>query len=95
MPPRVGERRLVHRDRGDLVSTHQPRVDRLGEHAAARPAGVLEKLVATVRPEFRADVLVFDPRDPVFGGACCVVSGCARTARAHGLCSAPPPAVVA
>jgi hypothetical protein len=32
------------------------------------PAGLLEKLVAAVRPEFRAEDLVFDPRDPVFGG---------------------------
>jgi hypothetical protein len=48
----------------------------------------LEKLVTTVRPEFRADVLVFDPRDPVFGGACCSVSGCVCTAGTHGLCSA-------
>ena len=32
------------------------------------PAGLLEKLMATVRPEFRADDLVFDPRDPVSAG---------------------------
>ena len=31
------------------------------------PAGLLEKLMAAVRPEFRAGVLTFDPRDPVFG----------------------------
>ena len=29
------------------------------------PAGLLEKLMAAVRPEFRADDLVFDPRDPL------------------------------
>jgi hypothetical protein len=34
----------------------------------ARPAGLLEKLVAAVRPEFRADVFIPDPADPVFGG---------------------------
>ena len=48
--------------------------------------GLLEKLAAAVRPEFRADVLVFDPADPVFGGDPCVVDGCARTARARGMC---------
>jgi len=31
------------------------------------PAGLLEKLMAVVRPEFRADVLAFDAADPVFG----------------------------
>ena len=70
------------------MSTYQSQVAPFGEYPAACRAGVLEKLVATVRPEFRADVLVFDPRDPVFGGACCGVAGCVRTARAHGLCSA-------
>lgn len=55
-----------------------------------RPAaGLLEKLMAAVRPEFRADELVFDPADPVFGGAICRVASCPRTARGgHGLCSA-------
>jgi integrase len=33
--------------------------------------GLLEKLVAAVRPEFRASELVFDPRDPVFGRGLC------------------------
>jgi hypothetical protein len=27
--------------------------------------------MSTVRPEFRADEFVFDPADPVFGGALC------------------------
>jgi integrase len=48
--------------------------------------GLLEKLMAAVRPEFRADDLAFDPRDPVFGGPACRVSGCLRPARARGLC---------
>jgi integrase len=48
--------------------------------------GLLEKLVAAVRPEFRADELVFDLRDPVFGGKPCLVPGCERTATGHGLC---------
>ena len=44
---------------------------------------------AAVRPEFRADEIVFDPADPVFGGAICKVAGCPRTARGgRGLCSA-------
>ena len=51
------------------------------------PAGLLEKLMATVRPEFRADDLVFDPRDPVFGGPPCAVSGCDRPHRNRGLCT--------
>jgi len=45
------------------------------------PAGLLEKLMAAVRPEFRADELAFDPADSVFGGAVCQVTGCPRTAR--------------
>lgn len=55
---------------------------------AQRPAGLLQKLIAVVRPEFRSDVLVFDPHDPVFGGPACAVPGCIRTARGRGLCSA-------
>ena len=52
------------------------------------PAGLLGKLMAAVRPEFRADELAFDPADPVFGGAICRVAGCPRTARGgRGLCS--------
>ena len=54
--------------------------------ATARPAGLLAKLMAVVRPGFRSDVLVFDPRDPVFGGPACAVPGCVRAARGRGLC---------
>jgi len=50
------------------------------------PAGLLEKLVSAVRAEFRADDLVFDPRDPVFGGPACAVAGCGRPGRKRGLC---------
>ena len=50
------------------------------------PAGLLEKLMAAVRPEFRAEVLTFDPRDPVFGGPPCAVPGCERPARIRNLC---------
>jgi integrase len=53
---------------------------------APRPAGLLEKLMAAVRPEFRHDVLAFGPHDPVFGGRPCQVAGCARTGRIKGLC---------
>jgi hypothetical protein len=59
--------------------------------AAGRPAGsrgrvLLERLLGAVRPEFRADVLVFDAEDPVFGGGACRVGHCRRSARGHGLC---------
>ena len=54
--------------------------------AMARPGGLLAKLMTVVRPEFRSDVLVFDPRDPVFGGPACAVPGCVRAARGRGLC---------
>jgi integrase len=46
----------------------------------------LAKLTAAVRAEFRAEVLVFDPGDPVFGGPLCRVSGCTRVGRQRGLC---------
>jgi len=50
------------------------------------PPGLLEKLMAAVRPEFRAGDLVFDPRDPVFGGPGCTIAGCDRPRRKRGLC---------
>jgi integrase len=54
-----------------------------GQHQA--PAGLLEKLMAAVRPEFRADILTFAPGDPVFGhGAACRVPQCGRPARPSG-----------
>ena len=48
--------------------------------------GLLEKLVAGIRPEFRAGALTFDPRDPVFGGPPCAVPGCERPARNRNMC---------
>jgi site-specific recombinase XerD len=48
--------------------------------------GLLEKLMAAVRPEFRAEVLAFGPHDPVLGGKPCRVGGCGRTGRIQGLC---------
>ena len=49
-------------------------------------SGLLGKLVAAVRPEFRADVLVFDPADPVFGRGVCLVEGCGWRVHGGGLC---------
>ena len=63
-----------------------PDAAQAGERRA--PAGLLEKLMAAVRPEFRAGVLAFDPADPVFGGGTCRVSGCSRPGRGGGgLCN--------
>jgi len=53
---------------------------------AGRPAGLLEKLLAVIRPEFRREVLVFDPGDPVFGGPPCAVPECGRPARCRRMC---------
>lgn len=52
----------------------------------AGPSGLIGKLMAEVRSEFRSDVLEFGADDPVFGGAECRVEGCGRTARGRGLC---------
>jgi integrase/ferredoxin len=56
---------------------------------SAKPAGssgLLGKLMAVVRSEFRSDVLQFSREDSVFGGAECRAAGCERTARGRGLC---------
>jgi hypothetical protein len=52
----------------------------------AGAAGLLEKLMRTVRVEFRDEVLVFDAEDPIFGGGACRVAGCERSARGHQMC---------
>ncbi len=57
-------------------------------HPRLHQAGLLGKLVAAVRPEFRADVLVPDPDDPVLGRRTCPVPGCDRARAEHGLCTA-------
>ena len=49
-------------------------------------SGLLGKLVAAVRPEFRTDVLVFDPADPVFGRGVCLVEGCGWRVHGSGMC---------
>lgn len=54
----------------------------------ARVPGLLEKLVAAVRPEFRSAVLVFDSADLVFGAAPCAVADCGYPGRTRGLCTA-------
>lgn len=54
--------------------------------AGSRPPLLLVRLLGAVRPEFRADVLVFGAEDPVFGGGACRVPACRRPARGHGLC---------
>ena len=48
--------------------------------------GLLAKLAASVRPEFRASVLVFDPADPVFGRGVCLVDGCGWHVHGSGMC---------
>jgi len=39
-----------------------------------------------VRPEFRVEPLVFAIDDVVFGGTACLIAGCPRSARGHGVC---------
>jgi integrase len=48
--------------------------------------GLLGKLMAKIRVEFRRDDLVFDATDAVFGAPGCAVDGCARPARQRGMC---------
>jgi site-specific recombinase XerD len=55
--------------------------------AAGAPRGLRAKLLAAVRPEFRADVLFAYPADLVLGGPACRVGRCGRVARRRGLCS--------
>jgi integrase len=47
---------------------------------------LVAKLMATVRPGFRVDIVRFDPADPVFGGPPCRVLDCRRPARSRDLC---------
>ncbi|MCA1702680.1 MAG: hypothetical protein LC808_05190, partial [Actinobacteria bacterium] len=80
-PSGAGAGGLVHRQHGGVVSAPSP----------ARPPGLrrrmlLEGLLGAVRPEFRADMLIFPAEDPVFGGGACRVGDCRRPARGRGLC---------
>jgi hypothetical protein len=54
---------------------------------AGNRVGLLEKLMAAIRPEFRVDVLVPAPEDPVLGVPWCAVSGCDYPVADHGLCN--------
>ncbi|MGH4023715.1 MAG: tyrosine-type recombinase/integrase [Pseudonocardiaceae bacterium] len=49
-------------------------------------AGLLAKLLAVVRPEFRVEVYVPAPDDPVLGRPSCAVPGCDRSGWEYGLC---------
>jgi hypothetical protein len=70
---------LVHRPAGVAVTAPAPL-------PGGGSSGLLGRLMAEVRGEFRSDVLEFAPEDPVFGGTACRVAGCGRTARGRGLC---------
>lgn len=50
-------------------------------------AGLTERLFDVLRPEFRAEALIFPASDPVFGGGACHVESCSRSARSWGLCA--------
>jgi len=55
--------------------------------AVPRPGSpVLEKLMAAVRPEFRADILIPAQGDPVLGWDPCHVAGCGRPCVEYALC---------
>ncbi len=56
-------------------------------HRPAERGGLLEKLMAVVRPEFRVEVYFPDPDDPVLGRRICAVAGCDRSRSENGLCS--------
>ena len=53
-------------------------------------SGLLEQLMAVVRPEFRTDIYIPAPDDPVFAADQCAVGDCDRTAVSirRGLCNA-------
>ena len=83
-PPRSGEgpadRDRLRRRGGGPVSRPRP-VRPMSRHPAC-----WQKLMASVRPEFRANVLVFDPADPVFGRGVCLVDGCGWHVHGSGMC---------
>ena len=51
-----------------------------------RHPGLVERLIGSVRPEFRSTVLVFTADDLVFGGGACRIGQCQRPARGRGMC---------
>jgi len=62
-------------------------VNALAKRAASDRAGLLEQLMAVVRPEFRVEVLVPAPEDPVLGVPDCAVPGCDYPVSDHGICN--------
>jgi integrase len=56
-------------------------------HPGHGRAGLLEKLLAAVRAEFRTEVYRPDPQDPVFVAPACAVVDCDRVASQRGLCN--------
>ena len=56
------------------------------ERSARTWPGLLEKLMAVVRTEFRVDLYVPDPDHPVLGRGTCPVPDCDRSPTEHGLC---------
>lgn len=55
--------------------------------APGRPS-LSDRLEELVRPQFRVEVLVPAPDDPVLGTPACLVNGCVRSSRRLGLCTA-------
>ena len=58
------------------------------QQSAPGRAGLLERLLAAVRVEFRAGILVPGPDDPVLGRPACPAAGCDRPRAQNGLCTA-------
>jgi integrase len=79
-PQDPGDRGLVHRPGGAAVTTAQP------TSPSAVGAGLLERLMAAVRPEFRVELLRPDQDDPVLGWKACAVGGCDRPGHDYELC---------
>jgi len=73
-------------------------MDSRNRQAPPQPAAgrgrLLEKLMAAVRPEFRASIYLPGPGDPVLGAGPCTVPGCDLPGKEHGLCSAHYPDTV-
>ena len=53
---------------------------------ASTGGGLLGKLLAAVRPEFRVEVYLPSRDDPVLGRPPCAVPGCDRSGWEYGLC---------
>lgn len=59
----------------------------LAKRVASDRAGLLEQLMAVLRSEFRVEVLVSAPEDPVLGVPDCAVPACDYPVSDHGLCN--------